>query len=228
MLDKSRFLSVLFVAATVGGCGAPDPEAVGEETEALVTDPFQYVFAVRRSSPYAFTIEPAGNFLYTCLNGVPATSCQTSRLNLTPTGLSVAKQQEIINRIATEPAGDASNSVLLKGNLVTVRDRRTNPPTTYDEFRATAAYMAPTARSHATTYLWVDHAVNTSSGVVYHYYYVNTDLSPSLPRTIYVAPFTWVGPAAETPASYPNDSFVTSAAYGTSHQINQLFRRVTN
>jgi len=91
---------------------------------------------------------------------------------------------------------------------VNVRDNRTDPPTLYPEFRATAAYWAPTVRPHGGGFVWVESGPQNGFQTTRP---LNTDLTPerdvSLP---YPTRMFWVGPGSAP--SYPVDSFVAYRA----------------
>lgn len=244
-----RLLIAFGVALSASACGAGADDLSHDSTGAheaetatlrseLATDPNQYIFAVRRINATTYGINPVGDYSALCPDGIYRTECQVSRLRLTDTGLSTTRQNQLLTRIASEPAAESSASVLFKGSLVNVRDNRTNPPTNYFEFRATAAYWAPAVRAHAGTFSYV------AGGVQSNGYQpakgVNTDLAPrggGLNLTYQVL-FNWVGPSLERPTSYPADSFVTVVTYrplpGAGSlgpfvfDVDQRFVRVTN
>jgi hypothetical protein len=237
-------LSWLLVTACGGGLDEAELSAqLGEgrpavQHNALASDPYQFVFAVRRADAYSFAVNPVGNYSALCPDGVYRTECVVPRLNLSGTGLSVTRQSQLLSRISAEPAAESSSSVLLKGVLVSVRDNRTEPPTHYTEFRASAAYLAPSARPHGGAITYVQAAPNASGYQPARG--VNTDLAPrggGLSLT-YWTRFNWVGPLLESPARYPADSFTAVVSYrdldGTGtfgpflFEVDQLFLRVTN
>lgn len=207
------------LALCLWACGPADEPCVDEAScgsslaeshaQALVTDPWENVFAVRRSGTSSYAANPIGEAGITCPDGVRRSECVVSRLNFGQAGLSGTRVQTLLSRIASEPTAEGSASVLLKGLLVRVRDHRTDPPLTYNELRVSAAYLAPAIRPHGATLRYVE------TGIVDGFQLtkgVNVDL---LTRTLNPSVYTrlrWVGPSAERPSSYPVDTFV---AYGT-------------
>lgn len=234
---RSSVLAALLLLVPACGDEFEPTEAAVPETgvtrSELLTDPNQLIFAVRKIDPYTFGINPIGNYSVLCPDGIYRTECTVSRLRLSDTGLSLTRQSQLLARIAAEPASESSASVLFKGVLVNVRDTRTTPTTSYFEFRATAAYWAPSVRTHASLFNYV---LGAPSGGFQPATSVNTDLAPrggGLNLT-YPVQINWVGPTGERPANYPADSFVTVSAYRVlsggqfALDVNQRFVRVSN
>lgn len=202
------------VLLSLAACGAAPEDGgpdVQQKTQALASDPNQYIFAVRRLSSGKYVANPMGDYTSSCPDGTTGSECTLDRLNLANTGLSSTRQGQLVTRIAAEPANELSASVLLKGMPVTVRDSRTNPPTSYTEFRASAAYWAPSVRAHGKVAYVV-------AGIQSNGYQpvkgVNSDLSTAKVIDVtYWVRFNWVGPSTERPSSYPADSFVGFSAY---------------
>ena len=184
------------------------PEAADAVESALITDPWQGIYAVRQSSTNRFIVNPLGSMQITCYDGIRNLECPVQRLSLSGTGLPSSRQQEIRNRLPSEPPDERMASMLLKGTIVNVRDHGTVPPTYYPEFRATAAYLAPTVRNHGGGFAWVESGPQNGFQTTR---LLNTDLTPerdvSFPHSTRLL---WVGPGSAP--SYPPDSFVAYRA----------------
>lgn len=202
---RRLFLTIVLVAL---GCGGEIPDAAEALESALSTDPWERIYAVQQVDSSHFYVNPVVATTIQCPDGSWLDRCLVARVNLSPTGLSSTVQNSVRARLPSEPPYESSASVLMKGTFVTVRDHRTNPPTTFPEFRATAVYMAPTVRAHGGDFRYVE------GGPVGGYYdtrAVNLDLI--WPRNINAAlrsRLLWVGPGS-APA-YPPDSIVAFRA----------------
>lgn len=240
-----RVILGIFAGLLINGCGGgsdgedtePASEDLGISQHALTTSPWEYLFAVRGSGSW-FALNPLGTEGITCLDGSYASECTVSRLNLArDSGLTTSRQQLVMNRVALEPADESQASVIVKGVFVRVRDRRVDPPLQYDEFRASAVYLASSIRAHAATFLYV------ASAPVNGMRTVRSTNSMLLPRGIsipFAARLRWVGPGA-APSSYPVDSLVSAAAWRLisvsteglgsgpfEFDVDQRFLRLTN
>jgi hypothetical protein len=230
---------LLLTAASLLACGSPLPgepsesEEVLQSEQELISDPWQLIFGLRRTSPTTFTVNPIGEMFLTCFDGVSRLECPVERLNFGPSGLNAVRQQELLTRIASEPADEGSLSVLVKAQMVRVRDHTTGE--SYQELRISAAYRASSVRAHAIKYLYVNTPpVNGYQGV----HGLNSDLMSRAIDIEYPARFRWTGPIP-VPTSYPADNFYTFSGYrlvegGGSlsgpyeFDLDQRFRRVIN
>lgn len=156
-MTRSLLSLLLLLSVSILGCATPGDEElarVEEELSISRTLGSPAYFTIRRTSPYAFEVDIAGDptELMLCPGATVGTStCTVSRLSLGGTGLSLAQQTNVINAVATN--GDESTSrVVMAGTIVSVRDRRGGGTSSYTEFRATAVYLAPSVRSHVSRY----------------------------------------------------------------------------
>ncbi len=240
----SRMRTTLIALTTLAmACGGPPEETTDIEEgldlheQELASDAWQYIFAVRSSGASGFVANPVGaSARVTCADGVVRAECTISRLNFGASGLNATSQQSLLTRIASEPAAESSISVLLKGTFVRVRDHRTTPATIYDELRVSAAYRAPTVRSHAEQQLYVLPGTFEGYRAVRS---TNTELISHAINIGLYGTFRWVGPSPERPSSYPSDGFVSvvravlldpegSALGPFRFEVDQRFTRVTN
>jgi len=219
---------LLGVLVTFGGCAAPVPagdgdadaiesvdgptsEEVGQVQQALAADPFQGIFALRPTTTgTGFLVNPIGTFSLTCPDGIVRQECAVNRLDFAPSGLGAAQEAALRTRIASEPLSEASVSVLAKGVFVRLLSMGVPVRVTY-AFRISAAYRAPSVRSHGSTLRYVVEPATASDGFQRNLY-VNSDLAGAI-NIPYEArvPIGWSGPAAERPASIAQDSFVSIA-----------------
>ena len=109
-MKRPLLTMALWMVAGCGG-GVPEPKGTGA---ALITDPWQGIYAVRQIASNRFVVNPLGGMQITCYDGVPNQECVVPRLSLTGTGLPPARQQEIRNRLPSEPPDERSASVVLK------------------------------------------------------------------------------------------------------------------
>lgn len=236
MKSNLLLLSVFLVAAACGP--AEDSSAEFSVVEQpLATDPWQNLFSVRGSGSN-FIVNPVGTMSITCPDGAFRSECAVSRLNLARnSALNSERQQQVLNRVAVEPADEARISVIMKGLFVSVRDTRYEPPLTYVEFRVSAVYVAPSIVTHATSTLY---AVSDVVDGLQAARSINSDLLPRGISIPYAARFRWVG-AGTAPTSYPADSLASVSAYraitgGTGglgwgpyeFDVNQQFKRLVN
>ena len=197
-------LSILVVAFGCGGEVADTAKAL----ERLSTDPWEGIYAVQQIDPNHFYVNPVIATQIQCPDGYWVDRCLVAKVNLGYTGLSLTLQNNIRARLPGEPPYESSVSVLMKGSFINVTDHRTEPPTYYPEFRATAVYMAPTLADHGVDFRYVE------SGPDNDYYYtraVNLDMIYS--RNINPATrsrLLWVGPGSEP--TYPPDSIIADRA----------------
>jgi hypothetical protein len=148
---------LLSLSISILGCATPgDDELIRVEEELTLSRTLgsPAYFTIRRTSPYAFEVDIAGNptEMMLCPGATVATyTCSVSRLSLAGTGLSLARQTNVINAVATN-GGESTSRVVMAGTIVSVRDRRGGTTSSYTEFRATAVYLAPSVRSHVSQY----------------------------------------------------------------------------
>jgi len=224
------------------GCGGAVEEgdsddSIGSVQQAASTDPNQNLFAIRGSNSYGVVVNPLGNNTVACSDGIRRAECSLGRINLAGTGLSSAAQAALRTRIANEAIGEAVSSVIVKGTLARAYDPF-GLPLGFWEIRVTAAWTAPTARSHETAFNYVQTAP-TSAGFQ-TVLGVNGEMSGLISLPIN-ARMRWVGPHGERPTTnVPAGSIVTITAarpapgYPTTGwnrffdvDIDQLFTRVS-
>ncbi len=218
------------------GVGVQDASSdeLAEQEQALLSDPWQGIYALRSTGPGAFIYNPIGTMSVPCFDGVWRQECPVARLNFGATGLSVQRQQEVLTRLAAEPADEGSVSILVKARPIHVRDHTTGDQ--YDELRLSVVYRAPTVRAHGGLFLYVasppDNGFQASHAL-------NSDLASRTIDLAYRSRFRWVGPATQTPSSYPVDDLFTVASYRLldpdsqfpityEFSVDQRFRRVVN
>jgi len=193
----------LLILLMAFGCGGEVADT-GEALERLSTDPWEGIYAVQQIDSNHFYVNPVVATQIQCPDGYWLDRCLVAKVNLANTGLSSTVQNNVLARLPGEPPYESSVSVLMKGSFVNVRDHRTEPPTSYPEFRATAVYMAPTPGDHGVDFRYIE------AGPDNDYYYtraVNLDMiysrninAPTRSRVL------WVGPGSEP--TYPPDSIV--------------------
>lgn len=168
-MTRSRMVN-LVAALALAGCELADEPAIDDDAAEVLAgalDPGASVgggvfrelgapayFSVRRYDPYTFEIDVAGDpsSLVTCPGATSATPvCFVPRLNLAHTGLTLAQQTTVLQRVATN-GSEGSTAVVMGGALVSVRDNRPGG-VSYVEFRATSVYLAPSVRPHGNRFL---------------------------------------------------------------------------
>jgi len=201
---KSPLLALPLLLAA---CGAPLDDAPDEARQAASTDAWQGLYALRASGT-SYVLNPLGSAKVSCAYSVfspanPQPECTFGRVTFTTLPLSAARRQQVIDRVAAEPAEESRVSVIVKGRFVI----RTAPIAGVREFQVLAAYMAPSARTHGAATWYVGGA---PSGGYYPLRTINSELTGLTGLTLPTR-LTWVGPVAERPASYPVDSVVALA-----------------
>ncbi len=231
-LSSLRAAGVVLVVATLAAC-APvedDAEPTGEARQALSTDSWQGVYALRASGT-SYILNPLGNAKVSCATSVfvtstPQSECAFGRVNFASLGLSAARRQQVVTRLQTEPAEESRVSVIVKGQFVS----RTTPVPGQREFQVLAAWMAPSVRTHGAAIYYA----SALSSPWFLLRPVNTELTGLVGLNLQ-ARFVWAGPAAEQPV-FTADNFVavagvrslgTSGAFGPFEaRVDQYFTRV--
>jgi hypothetical protein len=146
---------VLFGVVLSFGCGGTGAlDELESRTEALSPYPWNDIFSVYRSSPTTWTADYIGTGNVLCPQATVATpSCAVESLNLGGLGLSASRTQALLALVDASGASESTDQVLLKGSFAWVNNHITNR--SYAEFRATAAYAASVARTHATRHLYL-------------------------------------------------------------------------
>jgi hypothetical protein len=225
---------LLATSLLLAACGAPvDDEPVDATHQAASTDAWQGLYALRASGT-SYVLNPLGSAKVSCaLTALspanPQPECTFARVNFATLPLSAARRQQVIDRVALEPVEESRVSVIVKGRFVSSRALPN-----YREFQVLAAYMAPSLRTHGAATWYVGGA---ASGGYYPLRTINSDLTGLTGLTLPTR-FTWVGPVAERPSSYPVDSVValariysvgTPGSFGPfAADVDQRFVRVTN
>lgn len=191
--------AALLATACGGELASTDTTADERATnqQELITDPWEGLFGVRRTSASTFDVNPAGAGTLMCPDGVYRTSCGVNRVSLANAGLLPDRAAAVLARIENEPAGDNAMSVLLRGTMVQVRDHTTN--TRWIEFRATAAYLSPVRRTHASNFIYV--SGYTSPWYATHKLNVLTIPGVREIDIAYRSRFVWQIPSNERPAT---------------------------
>lgn len=227
-----RSFRAALVVASLAAC-APvedDTEPTAEARQALSTDSWQGIYALRASGT-SYILNPIGNAKVSCAASVlfpstPQTECTFGRVNFSTLGLSAARQQQVVTRLQTEPAEESRVSVIVKGRFVI----RTTPLAGQREFQVLAAWMAPSVRTHGA-------AIYYASALTSPWFLLrplNTDLTGLVGLNLQ-ARFVWTGPASERPV-FAADNFVAVAgvrslggtgAFGPFEaSVDQYFARV--
>jgi hypothetical protein len=189
------------------GAAVPDAEVLQEQHALDESSPWKHVFAVRGSGT-SFVVNPLEDAMIECPDGVKRAECVVSAIRLSATQLSASRQRAVLARIAGESADEGAISVILKGGWLTIRDHRTQPPTTTYTFNATVVHWAPTARAHAPSHAWVEDGRRPDG-----HQSVTWRLNPELrggrfyPRYPNTRLF-WVGPGTG-PSSFSGDTFIS-------------------
>lgn len=197
---KSPLLALPLLLAA---CGAPADDVPDETHQAASTDAWQGLYALRGSGS-SYVINPLGNATVSCHASVlsapnPQPECTFGRVVFTTLPLSAARRQQVIDRIALEPVEESRVSVVVKGRFAS-RAAQLG----LREFQVLAVYMAPSIRTHGLATWYV---AGASSGGYTPLRTLNSELVGLTTLTLPTS-LTWVGPAAESPASYPADSLV--------------------
>ena len=198
-------LSIMVVAF---GCGGELADTV-KTLERLSTDPWEGIYAVQQIDSNHFYVNPVVATQMQCPDGYWVDRCLVANVNLAYTGLSLTLQNNIRARLPGEPPYESSVSVLMKGSFVNVTDHRTEPPTYYPEFRATAVYMAPTLADHGVDFRYVEAGPDND----YYYYTRAVNLDMIYSRNINPATrslLLWVGSGSAP--TYPPDSIIADRA----------------
>lgn len=213
----------ILCALVLAGCGGAELEPWAQQEQALQSEAWQNLFAIRATGE-VYTLNPLGSASVYC----PTTrsnqyECTMTKVSFAALGLADAQVQQLKARLQSESADERLISVVVKGRYQT---RYALPPVT--QFSVEAAYWAPSVRVHAPATWYVAGSLSLKP--------VNGDFSGLSTLTL-PARTVWVGPAAERPASFPSDSLVSVAAMqnlgGPGHfgpfeaRVDQLFRRIT-
>lgn len=230
-MNKLPLLALPLLAVA---CGAAADDAPDTAAQAASTDAWQGLYTLRGAGS-SIVLNPLGSATVSCASTVfaaanPQPECAFGRVVFTTLPLSAARRQQVIDRVAAEPAEASRASVIVKGRFVV----RTAPIPGAREFQVLAAYMAPSVRTHGSSAWYVGGA---PAGGYYPLRTVNSDLT-GLTGLALPTQLTWVGPAAEAPASYPADSLValtrlysvgTSGSFGPfAGNADQRFLRVVD
>ena len=222
-------VAVGLIAGCGGGVEDQDSAPASEsQKQSLLTDSWEGIYGIRRLADGRYEINPTGLGQIPCIDGVYRDSCTVDRLSLTGARLYPTRISQITSRINSESAGDAASSVLLRGRMVRVRDHISLNQ--YDEFRATAVYVSPARRTHATSFIYV-------TGYQAPYYLSHQVNIFTIPkgRTLDIArrsQFVWLNPVSERPAlGFSNVilSYTSVRALGTElgapfeYRIDQIF-----
>lgn len=209
MMNARRLNSAgVFLVLALSACGEMAVDSETEATsDALITDNWQGVFAVRSPSVSNFIVNPIGSPVISCPNGTAASECSVSRINLARMGLTTTQQSTILSRLRLEPASESRISVLMKGALVLVRDTRVYPTQSYWEFRAQRIHLASSVRDHGS---FTGYIAGPAQNGFYPVKMLNSDMLPRAVDITYAARLRWVGPIPAP--TYSPDRFISVSA----------------